>query len=138
MKSRLNVFALSALMTSGVILATPVEQQDQSSPAPTAQASEHHADPNRQLKNLTRRLTLSSDQQSQILPILTDREQRAEAVRNDASLSREERQNKLKEIRSDSETKLRAILTDAQRDEYDKMRAENQERARLHRETTTK
>ncbi len=138
MKNRLSVFALSAVMTSGVILAMPVQQQDQPAPPPPPQAGEHHADPNRQLKNLTRRLTLSADQQSQILPILTDRDQQAEAVRNDASLSKQDRRSKLKDIRSSSDTKLRAVLTDAQRDEYDKMMAENQERARLRRETTTK
>jgi hypothetical protein len=123
-------------MCAGALFAIPAQQQDQTAPPPPI--GEHRADPNRQLKMLTRRLTLSVDQQNLLLPILTDREQHLEAVRSDASLSKQERHQRLKGIKGDSETKMRAIFTDAQLDEYDKLIAETQERVRLRRETTTK
>lgn len=122
----------TALLAAGSLLAMPVGQ-DQAAPAPAPAAAPHHqADPNRQLKMLTNRLSLTADQQNQILPILTDRQTQMAAIQNDSSLSKKDLHAKMKALRSDSDAKLRAVLTDSQRATYDQMQQKQRERGQAH------
>ena len=90
MKKHFSLFAISGLMTAGLVFAIPQDQAP--TPAPEAgQASHHQADPSRQLKMMTKRLNLTGDQQNQILPILTERQQQFESIRNDNSLAPKDR-----------------------------------------------
>ena len=86
-------------------------------------------DPDRQLEHLTKQLNLTADQQSQIKPILVDRQQKMQALWQNQSLSREDRRSQMMAIRQDSDTKITAVLTDEQKQQYQAM----QERMREHR-----
>jgi periplasmic protein CpxP/Spy len=129
-----NTFA-QLLMISVAAAGTLAFAQDQSTtPAPQtapATAPSHHvATPQHELNHLTRKLALTGDQQNQILPILTDRQQQVNSIYGDTSLSKKERHAKLMAVRNDSESKLRNVLTDAQRTAYDQMKQEEHERAK--------
>ena len=116
---------------SGIGAAAP--QQDQQAPA--AQQHEHRpVDPNRQIKMLSKRLNLSADQQNQILPILTDRQQQMSAIFADNSLSPQDRHSKMRAIREDSDVKIRAVLNDSQKQTYDQMLRQQRERMQQRRE----
>ena len=134
MKKQIVTLALTTffgLGTVGVAVAAP--QQDQQAPAP-AQAREHRpVDPNRQIKMLSKRLSLSSDQQNQILPILTNRQQQIAALRADSSLSAQDRRAKMHAIRENSDAQIRGLLNDTQKQAYDQMLQQQHERMQQHR-----
>jgi len=86
-------------------------------------------DPDRQLEHMTKQLNLTADQQTQIKPILVDRQQKMQALFQNQSLSREDRRSQMQSIRQDSETKINAVLNDEQKQKYQAM----QEQMREHR-----
>lgn len=83
-------------------------------------------DPDQQLQHMTRQLDLSADQQSQIKPLLVDRQQKMQALFQDQSLSREDRRAKMQSIRQDTQSKIEAVLNDQQKQKFEAM----QERGR--------
>jgi protein CpxP len=91
-------------------------------------------DPQKQLDHLAKKLALSADQQGQILPILTDRQQQIAAINSDTTLTEKQRHAKMKAVRSDSESRLRNVLTDTQRASYDQMQQQARERAQARRQ----
>jgi len=83
-----------------------------------------------QLKNLTDRLSLTADQQGKIKPILEDRNQQMQALRNDQSLTQDDRRTKGRAIQEASTQKIRDVLTDDQKKKYDDMQQEMRDRQR--------
>ena len=120
-------FALCSFMAAGALIAAPQAQQ---SPEPQASEQPHHraVDPNQQLQHMTKRLNLSADQQQQILPILQDRTQQMEAIRNDQSLSRQDRHAKMQALREQTQDKIKAVLNPEQQKTYTDMLQRMQER----------
>lgn len=133
MKKQILTIALGSILGVGAAFAVP-QQQDQAAPPQSSHQTWHRADPNQQLQRLTKRLNLTADQQNQLLPILTDRQQQMESVRNDSSLSAKDKHAKMQAIREDSETKIRSVLTDSQKQTYDQMQQQMRERMQQHRE----
>lgn len=136
MKKQIFSLALSTLFGLGVAMAAPqatqpAQSQDQSTAPQNGNgrwAGRHEADPAKQVQHLTKKLNLTADQQNQILPILQNRQQQMESLRNDTSLSAEDRRAKFKAIREDSDAKIRAVLTDDQKKTYDQMQQQMHER----------
>jgi len=58
------------------------------------------------------------------------------ALRNDTSLSQDDRHAKMMNIRKSTQDKIRAILTDEQKTKYDAMQAEMKERMKEHQQGT--
>lgn len=131
MRKQISCFALLAF--SGLTMfAMPQEQQQQ---APQAQAAPSQAegrsrqfDPNRQVRHMTKKLNLTADQQQQLLPILTERNQQMQAIRNDSSLSQQDRHAKMLAVREDSQSKIKTMLTPDQQKTYDGMLQQARER----------
>jgi hypothetical protein len=95
---------------------------------PWGHGHRRHMDPDRQLAHLTKTLNLSADQQSQIKPILVDRQQKMQALWQDQSLSRQDRRSKAMAIQQDTRTKLEAALNDQQKQQYEELQAKMQAR----------
>jgi len=68
-------------------------------------------DPDRQLAHLTKTLNLSADQQTQIKPILLDRQQKMQVLWQDQSLSRQDRRSKAIAIQQDTKRSWRRLST---------------------------
>ena len=134
MKKQVCTFAMGALLAMGIAIGAPAGQNEAPQAADSAQAPRRHADPNRQLKMLTKRLNLTKDQQQQIRPILTDRQQQFESIRSDNSLSAEDRRAKMQAAREDSEAKIKAVLNDSQKQTYEQMQQQMRERMQQGRE----
>jgi protein CpxP len=139
MRKQIFAFALSTVFGLGVAMAAPqnttagAQSQDQSAPAQRGQwAGRHEADPNKQVQHLTKKLNLTADQQNQILPILTSRQQQMESIRKDSSLSAQDRREKFRAVREDSDGKIRAVLNDDQKKTYDQMQQQMRERRDAH------
>ena len=99
---------------------TPAQQ-----PPPTAPGGRHGMSVDDQLARMTKELNLTPDQATQIKPILTDRRQQMEALRQDQSTSQTD---KMKSIRDDSNTKIEAVLNDTQKQQFAAMQAKQQQR----------
>jgi periplasmic protein CpxP/Spy len=131
MRNHLMTIALSGLLAFGATAALHA-QENSGQPQQQGQWGGGHGrggmNPDEQLKHMTKELDLSSDQQSQIRPVLQDRQQKMEAIRQDQSLSREDRRSKMMAIRQDSEGKITALLTDQQKQKYQAMQEQMQER----------
>ncbi len=126
MKNRYLPFALALGLASGLALSA---QTQETQPAPDQTMARRHApDPARQVKHLTRQLGLNADQQTQLLPILTDRAQQRQAILADQSLSQQDRHSKMVSLRQDSDAKIKALLTDSQKQKYDQLQQQMRER----------
>ena len=139
MKNQLCRLAISGLLATGLTLcsAAAFAQQD-NAPAPDASTPQqgsghgqwggHQQTPDERVARMTKRYNLSSDQQSQIKPILANQQQQMQALRLDSSLSQEDRMAKVKSIRLDSSTKIQALLNDGQKQKF----AQDQQRRQEH------
>ena len=121
---RIAVFtlALGALLATG----TTAMAQENAPPPPQDQGQygrggPQHMDPERQLQRLTRQLDLTSDQQSQIKPLLVDRQQKVAALFQDQSLTPEDRRSKMHSIQQDTRSKIEAVLSDQQKQKFESM-----------------
>src|SRR5580698_1958511 len=142
MKNQLCRLAISGLLATGLTLcsAAVFAQQDNAAPAPEASAPQQgagghgqwggHQTPDEQVARMTKRYSLSADQQAQIKPILANQQQQMQALRQDSSLSREDKMAKMKSIHLDSSTKIQALLNDSQKQKF----AQDQQRRQEHME----
>lgn len=130
--SGINRLVLVALC--GVVLCgTPVVAQDTSSQSSAPSGPPPGGGPGmeaRRLEMLTKRLSLTTDQQAQVKAILDDNQKQMQALRDDSSTSREEKRPKMMELRKATDEKIRAVLTDEQKTKFDAMQAEMRDRMR--------
>ncbi len=75
------------------------------------------------LQMLTQQLSLTSDQQQQIKPILENESQQMESLRSDTALSQQDRMSKMREIRQNSAGQIQPILTTEQQAKWQEMRS---------------
>ena len=135
MKNQLYRLAISGLLATGLTLGSAAVFA-QAAPAPDASAPQQGAGqwghqpktPDEQVARMTKRYKLSSDQQAQIKPILANQQQQIQALRQDSTLSREDRMAKVKSIRDDSSSKIGAVLNDSQKQKF----AQDQQRRQEH------
>lgn len=60
---------------------------------------------------MTRELNLTSDQQTKVQPILADRDQKLDALRNDTSLTPDAQKTQMHEIQKSAHQQLAGVLT---------------------------
>jgi hypothetical protein len=131
MKHKLFAIALGGMLALSAQAA--LYAQDQAPATGQQQGQREHGrrhmmDPDRQLAHLTKTLNLSADQQSQIKPLLMDRQQKMQALWHDQALSREDRHSKVQAIQQDTRTRLEATLNDQQKQQFEALQAKMQER----------
>ena len=135
MKNQLCRIALSGILATGLTLgsAAAFAQQDNARTRCFRSATgvwygAQPPTPDEQVARMTKRYNLSADQQAQIKPILANQQQQMQALRQDSSLSREDKMAKMKSIREDSSTKIQAILNDSQKQKFAQDQQRMQER----------
>ena len=141
MKQQLCSIALSGLLAIGMSAAVASAQDNSMQQGSMQQGSMqgqggmgHHGgmDPDAQLAHMTKRYNLTSDQQSQIKPILADSHQQMMQMHSDSSMSRDDKMAKMKSMREDSMQKIEAVLTPEQKTKFEKDQAKMQERRAEH------
>lgn len=120
MRNKLFALALAAVFALGTTAALAQDQGQAQLPAghPTRAMQ---MDPDHQLANLTLKLNLTADQQTQIKPILVDRQQKLHALMQNQSLSPDDRRSQSRSIMSDSNSKIEAALTADQKQTFEAM-----------------
>jgi protein CpxP len=127
MNKTLCSIALTGLLTFGIAgtaLAQDNSGQEPAAPPPgqnQGMQGPRRMDPDRQLQHMTKELNLSADQQAQIKPILTDTDQKMQALWQDQSLSQQDRRAKMRAIHEDSRAKIEAVLNDEQKPKFEAM-----------------
>ena len=110
--------------------APPPQQQDNMGPPPGGHGRGMRG--GRQLEMLTKRLSLTPDQVTQVKAIDDDQMSQMKALRDDTSTSKEDKRSKMMAIHQASQDKIRNVLTDEQKTKYDAMLAKMQQRRHNH------
>lgn len=123
MRTRIFSLALGCALTLGVTAAALAQDNappppDQSQPGP---GGPRRMDPDRQLEHLTRALSLTTDQQAQIKPLLVDRDQKMQALFQNQSISQQDRHTQMRSISDGTNNSIKAVLTDQQKQKFDEM-----------------
>lgn len=127
MQTKFATLALSGLLALGVTGAAfaqdnpPPPPPDQGQAAPPQGSRGMRMDPNRQLERLTQELNLTTDQQSQIKPLLVDRQQKMQALMQNESLSQDDRRAQARTISMGTNNSIKALLTDEQKQKFEAM-----------------
>ena len=129
MKTTLLSLMLLAAPCSLVPCMVPVLAADES---PTAAPAHTFPTPDEVVKTLTTKLSLTPDQASKILPIITNRQQKLKAIMGDASLSRMDRMQQSKAVFSEGDAQIHAILTPDQQTKYAELEQQTREHMRHH------
>jgi Spy/CpxP family protein refolding chaperone len=114
-----KTLALTALMAGGLFAASTLQAQDATNTPP---AGEHHGGPGgpggmRGRPNadmIAKELGLTDDQKAQVKAAIEDTQSKMKALRDDTSLSPEDKKAKFKEIRDANMAKMKEILTPEQ------------------------
>ena len=83
-------------------------------------------------ERIAKELGLTPDQHAQMKSLAKDQQAAADAVRADASLTPEQKQQKVKQLRQDFQTKRQALLTPEQRQKAESMKGKFKEHGRHH------
>jgi len=136
MQTKLFTLALSGLLAIGVSGAAlaqdnPPPPQDQAGPPAQGPGGRGmRMDPNRQLERLTRELSLTTDQQAQIKPLLIERQQKMQALFQNQSLAPEDRRTQMRTIMEGTNNSIKGVLTDDQKQKFDAMQQQRMRRGR--------
>jgi periplasmic protein CpxP/Spy len=118
----LCTIALSTIPMMAQDSAPPPQQQDQAGPQ-----GGRHGGPGReehQIEFLTKKLSLSPDQVTQVKAIDDSSRQQMMALRSDSTVAQADKRAKMMAIHQASQDKIRAVLTDDQKTKYDALQAE--------------
>ncbi len=84
--------------------------------------------PETHLQMLTEKLNLTDEQKAKIKPILQDQEQQLKAIRDDTSLSQEQKSAKKKAIHESFHEQINSVLTPEQQAKFKQMKQEAMEK----------
>ena len=133
---------LATLLAAGAIaIAAPLASaQDNSSNSRQSQPSqetgrEHHGrpDPAERTAHLTKKLNLTSDQQTKVLQILQSEQSQMQSAHQDSSTSQQDRHAKMMDIRKSTDAQIRGLLDSNQQKKWDAMQARREQRMQNHR-----
>lgn len=119
---------LLALLAAALISMAPFAIA-QSGDNPQENGRHHHGppDPAKETQELTKKLDLTSDQQTKVLTILQSNHSQMEALHQDSSLSQQDRHAKMMDIHKSSDTQIRALLDPTQQKKWDEMQAKREQ-----------
>jgi len=115
-----KTITLAALVAAGLLAGTALQAQDapKDKPAAAPGGPGQRGGPN--MDQIAKELNLSEEQKTKIKAAQEERMQKARALRQDSTLSQEDRKAKMKEIQDDFTAKMKEILTPEQFDKWQK------------------
>ncbi len=133
LKKYLLVILAASLIASGATLALAQDSSSNSQPA-QANGGWHHGppDPAQRTQELTKKLNLTADQQTKVQSIFESEHSQMETLRQDSSLSQQDRRSKMMDIHKTTDTQIRALLDPDQQKTWDKMQASREQWGRRH------
>ncbi len=132
----INRYMLALIVAGLISTAAPlVAAQDTPSPNPDQQATalgnqrKWHGmpDPVRRTQELAKMLNLTSDQQTKVQAALESERSQVNSMRQDTSLSSEDRHTKMMDLHKGTDAQIRAVLDPSQQTKWDEMQAKRQQ-----------
>jgi protein CpxP len=125
-----------AVLTLGcaVVFAEPALPPDSNSPVYKDKRPDAHQHALWSMRELSEKLNLTDAQKAAIKPILANDANEIKAVRQDSSLSEEQKVAKIKEIQENRRKQINAILTPEQQEKFAEIRSEAHHKMREHAE----
>jgi hypothetical protein len=131
LKQCLLAFVAASVISIAVPFAAAQDTPPNDQPAPPAHENGgwRHGppDPAQRTKELTKQLKLSSDQQTTVQDIFQSERSQMESLRQDSSLSQEDRRAKMTDIHRSTDTLIRALLDSDQQKKWDEMQAKREQ-----------
>jgi periplasmic protein CpxP/Spy len=125
--SRWSIFTIVMLLAAGLTFAQPSQQSQ--APTPDKHAGmQHEESADQHLQMLSEKVNLSDDQKAKLKPILQDQMQQMKAVREDSSLSEEQKRAKMKSIHESLHDQINAVLTPEQQAKFKQMKQEQMQK----------
>ena len=119
-----GVLALSALVILGQVAFSASPQQGERRRGGPGMGM----DPGERVENLSKQLNLTDEQKPKVRAIFEDEMKQRQAMRDDASLSREDRMEKMRAMNESTQKQIAKILTADQKKKWDEIMKENRER----------
>ena len=121
-----------SMLTILVVLAACLLSAGQTNAATQTPTQSHEsmgmASPDAHLQMLSEKLNLTADQKAKLKPILEDQAQQMKAVRDDTSLTQEQKTAKKKAIHETTNEQINAVLTSEQQEKFKEMKHEGMEK----------
>jgi periplasmic protein CpxP/Spy len=135
LKQSLLILLAAGLISIAAPLASAQENapdrpsNDQQSPPAQGNGRWRHGppDPAQRTQELTKQLKLTSDQQTKVQEIFQSERSQMESLRQDNSLSQQDRRAKMMDIHKTSDTQVRALLDATQQKKWDEMQAKREQ-----------
>jgi Spy/CpxP family protein refolding chaperone len=126
--TRISSALLLGIFITGAMWAQTTEQS--TTPAPNAAPGPHkmmgrNHDGLRGFDGMAQQLNLSDQQKTQFQSLMQNQRQQAQALRNDASLTPEQKRDKLKQLRQSNHQQMMGILTPEQQQKLQQFRSEH-------------
>ena len=118
---------LPALAQTGSTDGAPPQGQQQ---GPPPGGGRRGGGPEQRLERMTKELNLSADQQTKIKAILEDGRTKMMALRNDESVSQDDKRAKMGELMKAENLNIKVVLDDTQKAKFDEMEKREAERMR--------
>src|ERR1700722_16246054 len=126
---------LSLVAAGAISIAAPFAvAQDSPSNTQQSQPSQerggwHHGpqDPAQRTQELTKKLHLTSDQQTKVQEIFQSEQSQMQGLHQDSSTPQQDRRAKMMDIRKNADTQVRALLDSNQQKKWDEMQAKREQ-----------
>jgi Spy/CpxP family protein refolding chaperone len=135
-----NVIHFLTLALALALLSFPVIAQQTSSTDQTGEGQgRHHGMPSvdERVQHMTKALNLSADQQTKVKSILENQRDQMMSLKQDSSMSQQDRHAKFGQIHQDTQQKIRDVLNDDQKAKFDQMQQRHKEQMGKHGDTGT-
>ena len=121
---------LTMMASAGVLAGEPASPPPVPTPSETVTAGRSANDT---LNVLAKRLSLSEDQKSKILPIIMERRQKIQDVQTSSTLFLRQKMGQIRGINEDSDRRINALLTGDQQKAYTALEQERKVQRRIRR-----
>ena len=124
--TRISIALLLGILISGGAWAQTADPNSTPNTAPgPAMKMGRYGDGQRGFDRMAQQLNLTDQQKSQIQSLMQSQRQQAQAVRNDSSLTAQQKQDKLKQLRESNHQQVMAVLTPEQQQKWQQFRSEH-------------
>src|SRR5271156_7091276 len=125
MKHSLLILAAAGLISIAAPFATAQDNPSNNQPSAQEHGGWHgHEDPAQRTAELTKKLKLTSDQQTKVQDALQSEHSQMESLHQDSSLSQQDRRAKMMDIRKTTDGQIRGLLDSNQQKKWDEMQAQ--------------
>ena len=133
------IAVVAASLISGASVFSLAQESQPPTQGSTASSSDKQGhgkhgkqDPATRVQKLSKKLNLSSDQQAKVQGILENQQQQMQSLRQDTSLSKEDKRAKVADLRQSTSSQIRALLNGDQQKKFDEMEKKHEQRMAKH------